>query len=166
MPATGGVTNVAPGGEPAGFGWRVTENTVDVCKQGLTTSGGTITGSANDGTQYLDLVGLGSTGAIAQDVKVVPGASYDVTFAYGNNPATLSQPPRSASAKVTVSDCAGEIASQVVSHDTSTLSELDWRTSRLSFRARADVVTLSFVTTMGSGNGGIFLDAVALTPQP
>ena len=51
--------------------------------------------AAYEGNQYLDLVGYGTTGAIAQGFATTPGRTYDLTFAYANNP--WSTPSASAS---------------------------------------------------------------------
>src|SRR6516164_7089339 len=62
------------GGEPAGFSWSVTTNTVDIVSNGF--DGGT----ADDGTQWLDLVGFGNTGGIKQTFATTPSQQYTLSF--------------------------------------------------------------------------------------
>ena len=61
-------------------GWTVTTNNVDVV------SGGASNPAAFEGLQYLDLVGTGSTGGIAQSFATTIGQAYLLTFEYSNNP--------------------------------------------------------------------------------
>jgi hypothetical protein len=151
-----------PGGEPPGFGWTVTTNTVDINRQGQFGW----TAPEFDGLQSLDLVGFGSTGGIEQTFATTPGQQYTLFFAYANNPGPTSPP--SVSADVTVRSGATTLLSQSITHSTSTTSNFNWTPFDMEFTATGTSATLAFNETVGGGNGGIFLDAVSvdLTAPP
>lgn len=146
--------------------WVITSNNVDIVSS--LTAGGNA--PAIEGTQYLDLVGRGTTGGVQQTFATVIGASYQLSFAYGNNPWSTN----TASASVTVYDTSGNILLDYVTHNTSTTTNLDWLSYSNTFIATSATTTLSFATTVGSNSGGILLDAVdvsgpsgnATTPLP
>jgi hypothetical protein len=134
---------------------------VDVTQVGWYTSGlGPIVGPAQDGIQYLDLVGYGTTGGIRQTIEVTPGASYGFTFAYSNNPS--SAPTASATGRIR--GCAGVlVAVEDFTHNTATASDLDWIVVTRTFVADGPFVLVEFENTAGGGAGGVFLDAIAIT---
>ena len=142
------------GGEPAGFAWTVTTNTVDIVSNGWNG------GIAFDGVQWLDLVGFGTTGGIEQTFATTPGQQYTLSFAYANNPVTGTTGPFSAD--VTVTSGANTLLNQSISHDTSTTSGLDWTPFSMPLTATGTSATLAFDETVGFANGGIFLDAVSV----
>jgi hypothetical protein len=139
---------------PAGFGWNVPINTVDIVSQRFAGS------VANqDGAQFLDLVGYGSTGGIAQEFSVVKGHTYALKFAYANNP---FGGPASAAANVIFGGVTTE-----VTHDSSSDSNFNWTSFSQTFTAGASgMSTLSFTETIGGGNAGILLDSVSVTGVP
>ena len=151
------------GGEPAGFAWTVTTNTVDIVSNGW--SGGT----AFDGSQWLDLVGFGTTGGVEQTFATTPGQQYTLSFAYANNPVTGVPGPFSAD--VTITSGADTLLNQSISHGSSTTSGLDWAPFSMTLTATGTSATLAFDETVGGPNGGIFLDAVSINapasvPEP
>lgn len=155
---------IAPGAEPAGFGWSVIDD-VDINYQGWTSGQGVLSAPAKDGVQYLDVVAFGDSGGLQQTVDVVPGASYVLALSYGNNP--ITEPVQETfSATVSARVCGHTIFSETITHTTSTKSDFDWTAFSKAFVAPASIVTLEIVETVGGGNGGIMLDAVTLTLAP
>ncbi len=142
------------GGEPAGFSWTVTTNTVDIVSNGF------LGGTAFDGVQWLDLVGFGSTGGVEQTVATTPGQQYTLSFAYANNPGPGVPVP--VSADLTITSGASTLLNQSISHGTSTTSGLNWTPFDMAFTATGTSATLAFDETVGGANGGIFLDAVSI----
>jgi Protein of unknown function (DUF642) len=118
---------------------------------------------ADQGLQYLDLVGTGldgtelSTGMISQTFGTVAGQTYTLSFAYANNPWSTS----TASASVSVDGLSGS-----VTHDTSTTTDLNWLIYTNMFVATSSSATLTFMETVGANNGGVLLDAVSVTGVP
>lgn len=155
-PVIGAATflNVAPGGEPAGFDWLVTTNTVDIISQGVLGS----TAPMASGTQAVDLVGLGSTGGIQQSFSTVAGMSYTLQFSYANNPIAGGSP----SALVTIKDGSNTLLSQTVTHSTSNGGNFDWNVFSMNFVASGTTATLQFETSVGGNNGGVFVDDVSV----
>ena len=148
-PCGAGYCNYAGGGEPAGFGWTVTSNNVDIVP------GPGTWGTPQDGAQMLDLVGYGSTGGIAQSFATTIGATYNLSFYYANNP----YPSGADSAQVTVTG-AGSLLSSGFTHTTSTPSNMDWVHFTGSFTADSNVTTLAFNETAGGGNAGVFFSGL------
>jgi len=137
-------------------GWTVTTNNVDI----VTQLSGPFTGAAYQGTQYLDLVGFGSTGGVSQTFTTVAGRTYDLFFAFSNNPGSTS----SAAAAFTIAGLSGE-----VSHSGAALSDLNWSTYKTTFVATSYTSTLAFTNTVGGNNGGLLLDSVSVSsgvPEP
>jgi hypothetical protein len=154
---TASYLNIAPCAEPAAFGWAITTNNVDLVSNGVL---GT-TSTAFEGTQAVDLVGVGSTGGIKQSFRTTAGTTYTLGFAYANNAVSTT----TASALVTLKSSAGNVLlTQTITHSTSTRSAADWKTLSMSFTAADGITTLTFETTVGGGNGGIVIDAVTVTP--
>jgi hypothetical protein len=152
--------DIGVGGEPTGFGWTVTTNTVDINRQGQFGW----TAPEFDGVQSLDLVGFGSTGGIRQTFATTLGQQYNLLFAYANNPGPGVPTP--ASANVTIISGTSTLLSQSFSHGTSTTSNLAWTTFNMNFTAAGTSAVLAFNETLGGGDGGIFLDAISITPVP
>ncbi|MCC6294877.1 MAG: VPLPA-CTERM sorting domain-containing protein [Bryobacterales bacterium] len=147
------------GGEPGGFGWTVTVNSVDIVENGLFGMPATM----YQGAQGLDLIGLGSTGGVQQTFATSPGLTYLLTFAYADNPFNADP----AAASVVVNDGSNTLLSDNIAHSNSTSSNLNWLVYSNSFVATGNSATLTFTTTSGGGSGGIFLDAVSVdTPEP
>ncbi len=136
-------------------GWTVTEVSVDVVS-----GNGYFGADAADGAQLLDLDGSPGPGQITQPFNTVPGALYQLSFAYANN--YVQQP--SASALVRVFDATGDrLGPDTVIHATSAHGSLDWRFYSKTFTAGKTITTLEF-TSLSASNiyGGILLDAVAV----
>jgi Protein of unknown function (DUF642)/PEP-CTERM motif len=133
--------------------WAITINNVDLVS-------GPLSGApAFEGSQYLDLVGYGATGAISQAFATVAGKTYVLKFEYANNPWSTS----TASAAVLVG---GSSFIGSVTHDTSTGSNLEWTAYSATFVANSSSATLDFVNTVASSNGGVMLDAVSISAVP
>ena len=82
IPNVGGgpeILGVEGGTEPSGFGWSVTAGNIEI----LTTNYPNMA-PAYEGSQMIDLIGVGGVGAIAQTFATTPGTLYSLTFAYGN----------------------------------------------------------------------------------
>jgi len=137
-------------------GWNIPFLTVDVVSSSFA-------GPAFEGSQYLDLVGLGSIGQIEQTFATVVGQAYTLTFAYANN--ALSTP----SAEANVQVIGGNTLVNVnFAHDSSAPGALDWSTYTTTFTAETAATTLQFTNFIGGNNGGVLLDAVdvAAVPEP
>jgi hypothetical protein len=141
------------GGSSFDSSWTITTNNVDI----VTANGTGWAAPAFVGTQYLDLVGYGSTGGISQSLATKAGQTYELTFAFGNNPGSTN----SASALVTVGDL-----SQTVTHTTSTTNDINWTVFSGDFTASSSSTSLSFLETVGSNNGGVLLDGISVSAVP
>ena len=129
--------------------------------------------------QSLDLDGS-SPGIIEQSFSTAPGATYQLTFYYSNNPygpplfEEQGMPLATIPATGTVSVLgAGNttLLSAGLVHSTSTLnSYMDYTLFTDTFTANSSLTTLRFASTdPGTSNGGIVLDAVMVTggvPEP
>jgi Protein of unknown function (DUF642)/PEP-CTERM motif len=133
-------------------GWTVTTNNVDVV------SGGGSNPAAFEGSQYLDLVGFGSTGGIAQTFSTTVGQAYVLSFEYTNNPGD----PAAANVTIGSSVNDGSLLSNNVSHSVSTQAIPNWTLFSGVFVANASTETLSFLETTGEDNSGVFLDDVVI----
>ena len=126
---------------------------------------------ANEGTQFLDLVGFGTVGSIYQTFNTVAGQNYKVVFAYSHN-LFGGDPSASAVAGVYDAAFAGGTANlllpfQAFSHNTGTAQNLDWRTLAFSFTATGAQSTLAFGNSAGGTNAGVLLDSVSVSvPEP
>ncbi len=149
-PGPGGVTAALPG-------WTVTTNNVDV----VSVVGGW-PAPAYDGSQYLDLVGTGSTGGISQTFATTPGVKYNLSFAYGNNPESTSF----AIATVKVTPGSSATLPAVFFANFSTENNIGWEVFTASFVADSLFTTLSFNEVFGENNGGVLLDAINVTATP
>lgn len=150
------------GGASFDSAWQISAGTnVDIVSS-LTAPGNAPT--ADGGKQYLDLVGVGSTGGVSQTFSVAANSTYQLSFSFANNPWSTS----TASADVTVVDSSGQILFQAVTHSGSTQSNLDWTVGGGTFltSATSTSATLSFSTTVGNNSGGILLDAVDVSGPP
>jgi hypothetical protein len=141
---------------PGFQGWTITLNNVDI----VNPVAGPWNAPAFQGLQILDLVGYGSTGAISQSFTTTPGQTYLLTFGYSNNPGSGA-----AEASVIVFG-SSSLLSALVSHSTAASGNLNWNTYSASFIANSETTTLAFNNTIGGSNGGIMLDAVAVSAVP
>ena len=148
-------SEICPGSEPSGFGWSVLNASCsDIFNQGVLGS----TAAVFEGTQALDLVGVGSNGEIAQTFATTPGLTYTLSFAYANNPISTS----TASAALTVKNGVVTLLADTVTHNTSTNVNFNWTLYSKTFLATGTSATLDFTETVGGNNGGVLLDAVAI----
>jgi hypothetical protein len=146
--------------------WIVTTNNVDIVSSKFAPGNA----PAAQGNQYLDLVGYGSTGGIAQAFVTIPGKTYDLTFDYGNNPWSTS----TASASVVLSELeltktgfkTVDLIDTSITHNTSTTTNINWTGFSEVFTADSFLTALSFTETVGSNNGGVLLDAVSVQTTP
>jgi hypothetical protein len=146
------------GEEPLGFEWTVVTNNIDIVINGADGYPGI---QSYAGSQFLGLVGSGSTGAIQQTFATTPGQEYTLFFAYASNPYIAE-----AAADVIVSDGVSTLLSQSIFHNTATINGLDWKTFSMNFTATGTSATLLFDNTIGSNSGGITLDDVDITAVP
>jgi hypothetical protein len=150
---TAGYYNVGPSGSgadnsiPAGFGWSVPTNNVDIIAYQSYSPA-----PVNGGSFGLDLVGYGSTGEIAQSFSTVGGKTYNVNFVYAANPGF-----NGAMADVLVNGAA-------IGSVTGTANS--WQTFTGSFIGTGGMVTFAINETFGGANGGVFLDNVSVTTVP
>ena len=148
--------NTAPPGSVTG--WTVTAGSVNVVNVTVGSAGGNI---ADEGDQYIDLIGESGAGSLSQTFGTVAGQVYTLSFAFSHNPfGGLS----AATAAFSVDGLLGPIA-----HSTGTNADLDWQTYNGSFVADDASATLNFTNLTGSSNAGILLDAVsvqAAVPEP
>jgi len=153
--ASGASVVIYAGQEPTGFGWTVTEGSVDVHN----TNGpfGGDPDPAGAGVGALDLVGLGTKGGIAQSFGTVIGATYVLSFDFANNPFLPS-----AAMLFGVRGAGGNVFQDTVSHSGSVLSKMNWTNYTFEFTATEAMSTLFFTNTAGGTSGGIYLDNVSI----
>lgn len=154
-----GYLSIAPNTPPDGFAWAVFADGADVCRAGWGAGGITVSGAPYEGKQYLDLVGYGSTGKIAQTVAVTPGEAHTLRFAYANNPLST----HNAAARIKVYDCREVLLSKTFTHDTSTAEDLGWTIFEARVSPKTSPVTIEIESTYAEGSGGILLDGITLT---
>jgi hypothetical protein len=116
------------------------------------------------GNQSLDMEGdVGASGVIFQSFATTPGVTYDLSFAYGNNPFGFGG---TMNALVTGTSV---LLNQNVSHNTSTGANMHYVLFSQNFVADSATTTLEFAALTNSGFG-IALDAVdvsvASAPMP
>src|SRR5437016_3570282 len=76
--SAGTYMTIVPGGEPAGFAWKVASGDVDVAQLPVLPF---VDYSAYEGLQALDLNGT-TSGAIVQDFPTIAGKAYSLSLAY------------------------------------------------------------------------------------
>ena len=111
----------------------------------------------HSGTNCIDLNG-NTTGAVSIDFNTTPGRDYLLEFAYSRNPGTLN-PAFVASAEVSIT---GQDAWRLSYAASNTYANLNWFTTSRVFTATAPVTKLT-LTSLNSGNGGMFLDSFKTT---
>ena len=137
-------------------GWTVTTNNVDIGSNAIYGS----STYAPEGVQWLDLVGSGTTGAIAQSFATTIGANYAISFLYANNP-DFPQ----ATARVDVGGLTTVLTANL-SHAGSTTSTGNWLAYGSTFIADATTTTLTFTDTSHDRNAGLYLDGVSVSAAP
>lgn len=145
---------------PSFQGWSIPTNNVDIVNPMIGWGA-----SAFQGSQILDLVGYGSTGAVSQTFTTTPGQQYRLSFAYSDNPGSGFDAQSAAQAAVLVLG-AGSLLSTTIAHDNAVGGNLNWSLYSGTFVANSETTTLNFNTLFGQNNGGILLDAVAVTAVP
>ncbi|HLL27669.1 MAG TPA: DUF642 domain-containing protein [Xanthobacteraceae bacterium] len=146
-----------PWSGPSFPGWSVVGNNVDIVSASFSPGGA----PAYQGTQFLDLVGYGSTGDILQTFNTQAGKTYALSFAYGNNPWSTS----TAAAAFDVLGNSGLLAG-TITHSGSTTGNINWVVYTGTFVADSSSTTLRFDNTIGGGSGGVLLDAVSVSAVP
>lgn len=138
-------------------GWTPSGGNVNVVNGNFGSTSGNL---AFQGTQYLDLVGEGTTGSISQTFATITGQAYTLSFAYAHN---LFGGTPSASASYSVGTLNG-----TVTHSTGSTSNLGWLLAGGNFTALGTTSTLNFTNLTGGANAGVFLDgiSVAAVPEP
>jgi hypothetical protein len=107
-------------------------------------------------TDSLDMEGdVGASGVINQSFATTPGVTYNLSFAYANNP---DNPGTGAMANVLVTG-AGVLLSQDVSHNGSTFTNMNYLLFSQDFVANSALTTLQYSALTNTGFG-IALDAV------
>ncbi len=132
---------------------------------GLFTPGGP--SPANDGVQFLDLVGFGMVGSIYQVINTVAGQSYTLNFAYSHN--LFSNDPSASAIFGIYNGTFGPLLApfQPFSHNTGTSTNLDWRNASFSFVASSGQTTIAFGNVTGGSNAGVLIDSVSVAvPEP
>lgn len=126
--AAGTFQTLSQSNVPTAFVWSIPTNTVDVISSGV--FGGSE--SMSEGSQRLDLVGVGATGDVEQSFATLPGVQYQLRFAYANNP---FNPPPPTGATVSIVSNGTTVLSDIIFHSTSTLAnQTGYATRVLSLR--------------------------------
>lgn len=141
---------------PAGFGWSVTENNVDL----VSNSGNYTPYLGAGGTAILDLVGVGSSGAISQTLTTTAGRPYEVRINYTRNQALLDP------------SWEGDVKTADVSFGGSSIGTLNatdiWQIFKVRFTGTGTPSPFTIRQTAGGGWSGVALDniSVAEVPEP
>jgi hypothetical protein len=147
---------------PGFQGWSIPTNNVDIVNPMVGWGA-----SAFQGSQIFDLVGYGSTGAVSQSFTTTIGQQYQLTFAYSDNPGSGFTSQSAAQAAVFVLGAGNAtLLSTTIAHDNAVHSNLNWSLYSGTFVANSESTTLNFNTLFGQNNGGIMLDAVAVSAVP
>jgi hypothetical protein len=144
-------------------GWNIVQGNVD-----LTTAvnyGPGINTLDPSSVQDIDLIGDsngsgGVFGGLSQSFSTIMGETYLLAFQYAHNNGTFS--PNGYAAQVTVADSAAP-ANTVLSTEVSQRPGTPvWTAFSQTFIANANITTLSFISTRGAFNAGIYLDNVSV----
>jgi hypothetical protein len=114
----------------------------------------------------LDLVGY-TIGSISQSFATVAGANYALSFHYSKNVA-LSQDPSTATVTLAGAGFAGwSDTLSVADADAGTANAMKWLAYKpYTFQGTGNPITLTFTATNEQSQGGVFIDAVAVVPEP
>ncbi len=163
--SVGGAIEIYAGSEPSDFAWKVNSGTVEVVHQGYVGGNGTFNGAAYEGQQWLDLDGI-SPGSVSQTFATTPGVTYNLTFAYANNPYLRNNGPAQATVSVSDSGSGASLISPVsISHGSSTADNYQWSLSGvITFTATGSSTTLSFTSNDPvNSDAGILLDKIRVS---
>ncbi len=131
---------------PAGFGWTVPINNVDLIDNGAYTPF-----LAGGGAYQLDLVGNGSTGAISQSFATVLGQTYRVVLNYSANGSGRQ-------AEVLVD---GNAVGSLINGNPA-----KWQKFTTTFAGTGATTVFTINETIGGGFGGVALDNIAVNAVP
>ncbi len=139
-------------------GWTIVSGSVDI--QGASWF------DPYQGAQSLDLDGS-HPGSIEQSFATTIGTTYQLSFAYANNPDSRGTFDGPQTADVTVTDSGGKtLLSSTVSHTGSTPTDMNYQLFTETFVADTTMTTLKFTSTDPySSNNGIALDDVTVSPS-
>lgn len=114
----------------------------------------------------LDLVGV-SQGSISQSFATMFGASYTLRFHYSKNVAGSAN-PATATVSLAGDDFAGWSSNLSVSNDDAGVSgAMNWLAfGPYMFTGTGKLITLTFAATNAQAQGGVFVDAVSVVPEP
>jgi hypothetical protein len=137
-------------------GWSVSGHSVDIVSNNWQP-----TISAYQGTQFVDLAG-DLPGAISRQLQLDAGL-YQLSFAYRGN--TFDGAPAGDTYMAIVISGVGPEVPLLVS---APASQHGWLTTTIDFTATEPVTLLSFSSLIAgqTGNGGMLIDAVQITPVP
>jgi hypothetical protein len=145
--------NITYNAIPATFGWSVPENNVD-----LISNGGYAPFLGRGGDVVLDLVGVGSTGAISQTFTTAADRPHNVVIDFSRN-GSLIDPIWAGDVKT----------ADVLVNGTSigTLNATDaWQTFRGRFTGTGAPTLFTIRQTAGGGWAGVALDNIIVTEVP
>ena len=133
-------------------GWYINSGSVDI----LTDAFGS---TAYEGTNYLDINGS-DPGTISTNVTTVAGQTYNLSFAYTQNPdgRTDGHP----TAAVQVLQNSSSLLTLTLTMTTNSWPNLGWATTSVVFTATAPTTQIQFASQT-PGAYGVLLDAVSLT---
>lgn len=131
-------------------GWTITSGNIDVVTNQ----------QPAEGAQSLDLNGT-LPASFFQEFATVPGASYRLSFLYGNNPAAANASP-SATVEVFGEDVS--LRNDTIAHSGSTQADMRYTPYSTVFTADAAVSSVRFHSLV-DGDGGVVLDAVSVEPD-
>ncbi|MGB8702661.1 MAG: DUF642 domain-containing protein [Thermosynechococcaceae cyanobacterium] len=168
-PAPGAFVTLSGGGEAAvGFtGWRIacpgSIDVVDFTAPLLGVDWGSQ--AAVNGSQILDLNG-NTIGSLDQVFPTVAGRLYKLSFSYTNNP--IGGGNESALVQlVNIGATRTVLLSKTIKHTTATLTQPNWKSLAVTFKATGPITQVIFTSTSGAsdGGGGIMLDSVKVLAQ-
>ena len=163
-------TNVVVGGWYSGFegaiggtplagsyfagGWYVNSGSVDVLTTGVFGS------TAFEGTNYLDING-NNPGTISTNVPTVAGQTYQLSFAYAQNPDARTHGTPTVTVQLQTNS--NPLLTLSITKATNTWANLGWATTSLLFTATSPSTLFAFVSQT-PGLSGVLLDAIGLAP--
>ena len=132
--------------------WEVVAGDADIVGDGAG-----FEGPSDTGEQALDLNGW-TSGTIARTVRVVPGRSYLLRFAFTRNP-QMDDP--TATGELLID---GAVLGTLSASPRNTASDLMWAYDEVPLIARGPTLTIALRST-NPGNGGLYLDSFTLDEQ-
>ncbi len=149
----GGTPNSEPGaGSYFGEGWYINSGSVDVYTAPIYGS------QAYDGTNYIDLNG-NNPGTISTNVATVPGQTYQLSFAYTQNPDGRSHGVPTVAVQLQANG--SSLLALTLTDPNNSWANLGWAMTSVLFTATSPSTLFEFASQT-SGPYGVFLDAVNL----